>query len=267
MPIHDTFDGRNGGHRAFDEGEGRGHRGGHFRQLPEHFGDGEPRDGLRTLPERRDGGGFRTLPERDFPPRAPGGPGFPRGGMPPRGAMPPFGGMPPREPSPDLLKARIAQADLGELLALAGRMAQRRPNGDPSQGQNLILSILAGRQALNQRALQLMLGVQPGSLSEILTKLERKGLITREKAEDRRGNVLRITEAGRQAIPEAEPAEADDRFAALTDEQQAQLAELLRTLLGDWVEHMDAREPHGRFPGGHHPGGRFNPPSDELQKI
>lgn len=229
------------GRGGFDDREDG--RGGRFQTLPEHFGEGRdiPEGGFRTLPERPFDGEFRTMPERFDRGRAPGGPGFPRGGR------PPFGGMPPHRPPAEFLKARVGEADLAELLTLAGRMARRRPEGDPAQGQNLVLSILAGREALTQRALQLMLGVQPGSLSELLTKLERKGLITREKAEDRRGNVLRITEAGRAAIPEADRDDGDDAFAALTAEQQAQLGELLRALLYDWISRAEP-EPRGHRP-------------------
>ena len=262
MRFH-QFEGRFGGYRTFDKqagGPGGGPHGGPFRTLPERF-DGEPGDGFRTLPERFDvepGDGFRTLPER-----------FDGGNMPrgfgPHGGRPGFHGRPPMEPpSRDFMKARIEEADLDELLMLAGRMA-RRPEGGPAQGQNLILSILAGRDSLSQRALQQMLGIQPGSLSEILTKLERKGYLCREKAEDRRGNLLRITDAGRQALPDAEKPEADDRFAALTDQQQDQLAALLRALLNDWVERF-APPPRGpgRFgaPRGGHPA-----PPDQTIKV
>ena len=234
-----------------------------------HFGD-EPFGGRgpvaprEDMPHGRGGGRFRTLPEqigggdgqdmpRDFGPRMPGGPGFPRGGM------------PPHAPSPDFLKQRIEESDLDELLALAGRMARHRPEAVFAQGQNLILSILAGRDVLSQRALQLMLGIQPGSLSEILTKLERKGFITREKAEDRRGNLLRITDAGRRAIPDAETPAQDDRFSALTEAQQDQLAGLLRALLNDWVVRF-GQPPRG--PENHNPrGGRFVPLKGEPTKV
>ena len=295
-----SFDRRTGGYRTFDGGEdmrgggfgrdpermeGRGERhggprGGRFETLPERMDDhGGPRGGrFETLPERMDdrggprGGRFETLPERfggdgrGRGPHRPGGPGFGRGGM------------PPRRPSPEFMKARIEEADLGELLAMAGRMSRQRPQGDPAQGQGLVLSILAGRDALSQRALQLMLGVQPGSLSELLTKLERKGLVTREKAEDRRGNLLRITDEGRAAIPAAGDDEAaDDRFSALTGDQQAQLCELLRLLLNDWAARFDqppCDAPDGHCPDGHRPDGgvpavgdHFPPDPNAPQRI
>ena len=176
-------------------------------------------------------------------PGGPGGPGRP--GMPPHGGMPPHPGMPPRRPNPDFLKRRIGEADLAELLDMAGRMSHRLPRGGAARGQALILAILAGREALSQRELQQMLGIQPGSLSELLGKLEAKGLLTREKGEDRRGNLLRITEAGRAALPAADEVPADDAFAPLTADQQGQLGDLLRTLLTAWADQLDPM-PEGR---------------------
>ena len=217
------------------------------------FGPRCPRPGgaFETLPQRPgQGGRFETLP-RDGAPGEPwrtlphfGGNDVPRGGrrapgMPGRPGHPPFGG--PNRPNPDFLKERVEEADLSQLLELAGRLVQQRPEGIAARGQALILSILAGREALSQQALQQMLGVQPGSLSEILTKLERKGFIQRQKAEDRRGNLLRITEAGRQAIPEIEQGDGDGWFSALDAAQQEQLSDMLRSLLYDWIDRLPER--------------------------
>ena len=268
---YDHTEGRFGGHRTMNGREDGFHTlpggpGGGFHTLP----GGPGSAGFHTLPEGHGGGGFHTLPERFGPPGRPGmpgGPGMPgRPGMPGGPGMPDGHGRPPMPPSPEFMKERIEEADLAGLLMLAGRMV-RRPEGEPAQGQNLVLSILAGREALSQRALQQMLGVQPGSLSEILTKLERKGFLTREKAEDRRGNLLRITEAGRAALPGEDAAEtgADDRFSALTGEQQEQLAALLRALLNDWADRFAALP---RCPGriGYPRGDRL-PPPDLTTKV
>ena len=182
----------------------------------------------------------------------PGGPGFPGGpGMGPGG--PGFPGMPPhglRHPSTEFLRRRLDEADLAELIDMAGRLLRRRPQGGPAQGQALVLSILLGRDALSQRELQQMLGIQPGSLSELVSKLEAKGLVIREKAEDRRGNLLRITDAGRAAATEATDTPPDDPFSPLTDEQQDALADTLRTLLTQWIAQLDEapRLPRGQKP-------------------
>lgn len=176
----------------------------------------------------------------------PGGPGF--GGPGFGGPGGPGFGMPPRRPDPEFLKRRIEEGDAMELIDMAGRMVHRLPQGGPARGQALILSILMGREAISQRELQQMLGIQPGSLSELLSKLEVKGYLTREKAEDRRGNLLRITDAGRAAIPGDGDAPEEDPLSPLTGDQQDQLAALLRTLLTSWVEHLEPPCPRGHRP-------------------
>lgn len=222
-----------------------------------------PWDAPHTMPRRGRGGcgmggghdfgpGMRGGPGgRDFGPGGHGGPGFPGGfgghGMP---GGPGGHGMPPRRPNPEFLKRRVAEGDVMDLLDMAGRMAHALPQGGPARGQALILSILAGREALSQRELQQMLGIQPGSLSELISKLEAKGQLTREKAEDRRGNLLRITEAGRAALPAPGDAPEDDPLAPLSADQQDQLADLLRTLLTAWIDRLEPPRP---FPHGDRP--------------
>jgi len=212
---------RHGFSEDFDRhgfGPGEGPRGHHGGRRPERghgrppFDDHPPRDGFG-------GQGFRDHPPRDD-----------FGGR-------DFRGRPPRPMDADALRQRIEEAGLEELILLCGRMLPRNQGG-PGHGQALVLSILAGRESMSQRALQQMLGVQPGSLSELVSKLERKGCLTRERGEDRRGNLLRITEAGRQAIPD-DPATTDDPFSALNDEQRTQLADLLKLLLNHWIDRMD----------------------------
>jgi DNA-binding MarR family transcriptional regulator len=183
------------------------------------------------------------MPHRHGMPGGPDGNGIGFGG---HGRPGNPGNMPPRRPDPAFLKRRIEDSDLMELIDMAGRMAQRRPQSGPARSQSLVLSILAGREALSQRELQQMLGIQPGSLSELLSKLEGKGYLVREKAGDRRGNLLRITEEGRKAIPSADEGPEDDPFAALTDQEQDQLVLLLRKLLSNWVDTMVASVPRER---------------------
>ena len=224
------------------------------RTTPRDF-SGENHFGPHTAPRDFNGGNNfapHTAP-RGFGPGGPGGHGGPSGhggpgkpggpGFPGGHGGPGRPGFPPRRPNPEFLKRRVAEADLAELIDMAGRMVHRRPQGGPARGQALVLSILAGREALSQRELQQMLGIQPGSLSELISKLEAKGLLTREKAEDRRGNLLRITDAGRAAIPEAEAAPEDDPFAPLSPEEQDSLAAALRTLLAAWVDELEPEPP------------------------
>ena len=125
--------------------------------------------------------------------------------------------------------------DDDSLTALLLRCAHalRHPDGrGGSQGR--VLRILSRWDGLSQRALQARLGVQPGSLSELVTKLEAKGLLTREQdGEDKRRVLLRLTEAGREAVNATpSPEERDARFAVLTQEER----DALRALLGKLLE-------------------------------
>ena len=220
---------------------------GHFDTMPHRPGMDDGHFG--TMPRRpdMDDGHFDTMPrhpgsheDRGFEGRrGPGGHGRHGGpeGRPRRGHRGPD--MPE-----DMLMERIEDASLLELLELAGRMAHRRPGGDAGRGQALVLSILAGRESMSQRALQQLLGVQPGSVSELVSKLERKGLVTRERDEDRRGNLLRLTDAGRAALPTGAESPEDDLFSALTENQKTGLREALTALLKDWMSRL---APQGRF--------------------
>ena len=234
-PMPRDFYSRDEGPRCMPRGHGGHGMSGNPDFAPEDFADYD------EMPH--------CMPHRHGMPGGPGGNGFGPGGhgrhgMPGGPGNP--GNMPPRRPDPEFLKRRIEDSDLMELIDMAGRMAQRRPQSGPARSQSLVLSILAGREALTQRELQQMLGIQPGSLSELVSKLEGKGYLIREKAEDRRGNLLRITEEGRKAIPSADELPEDAPFAALTDDEQDQLASLLRKLLSNWVDAMEAAVPRER---------------------
>lgn len=89
---------------------------------------------------------------------------------------------------------------------------------------------------MTQKELQEILHVQPGSISEILAKLEDKGLILREKDDsDKRKSIIKLTETGRNA-KDIVSVEYNDGglFDALSDEEQGTLKELLKKLLDSW---------------------------------
>lgn len=94
-----------------------------------------------------------------------------------------------------------------------------------------ILRILMRHGEVSQRALQEHLGVQPGSLSELLAKMENGGLITRERdGEDKRRVTLGLTDEGKAAAAEASAKDEESRFAALTTEEKETLRALLTKL-------------------------------------
>ncbi len=89
---------------------------------------------------------------------------------------------------------------------------------------------------MTQKELQEALGIQPGSASEILSKLEARGLVGRQRDEqDKRKVVLRITEAGRAGAQAcSDEKKGRNLYEGLSSEEQESLKELLTKLLNSW---------------------------------
>lgn len=129
--------------------------------------------------------------------------------------------------------------DDGSLLSLFARCSHTlRRAGGKHVAQERVLRILARQEdGMGQRQLQELLGIQSGSLSELVSKLEGKGLLTRVRDEaDKRNVTLLLTDAGRAAVG---PEERPDPFAVLSGEEQEMLRALLQKLL-------DGQEAAGR---------------------
>ena len=129
---------------------------------------------------------------------------------------------------------QVGEASLIALLGRCGYIADRKSG--KQRGQRRILDILACHPDMSQKALQQQLEIKPGSMSEIMTKLEAKGLICREKDErDHRRMMIRLTEAGRREAQEhREEPQDEEIFQVLTREEKLQLRELLTKLLVQW---------------------------------
>ena len=98
--------------------------------------------------------------------------------------------------------------------------------------QDGIIRILHEEGDLSQRILQKVLGVQPGSLSETLTKLEDKGLIKRIRdEEDKRKVIVSLTEDGKEYAKKSVAFDRDAIAAKLTEEEKETLRGLLKKIL------------------------------------
>lgn len=76
-------------------------------------------------------------------------------------------------------------------------------NRGSNQTQGKVLKILYKKGRLSQKEVQEILDVKPGSISEIITKLEKRELVTRvQDLQDRRRVLLELTEKGRQDVEE-----------------------------------------------------------------
>lgn len=138
------------------------------------------------------------------------------------------------------------QLSLSDLLGRCGYIADKKSG--KQRGQAKILRILSHHTQMTQRELQEILNVEPGSMSEIVSKLEEKGYITRSKDEtDRRRMVVYLTEAGRAAAGDAGgKAGSEDYFSVLTDSEKEQLHEILLKLLKQWKQERKTWDRGGR---------------------
>ena len=106
-------------------------------------------------------------------------------------------------------------------------------------GRRRIFFMLSKWGELRQRELQDMLGIQSGSLSEVVIKMEADGLIEKVRSQaDGRQMVLRLTEAGQrqaQAVREEYLQRAEEMLSCFPPEQQVELLAMLDTLTDHWT--------------------------------
>lgn len=115
--------------------------------------------------------------------------------------------------------------------------------------QKRILIILNEVGNITQRELTERLGIQPGSASEVLAKLENVGLITRTPSEsDRRTTDISLTESGKELAAEAAEQRSkrhNEMFSCLSAEERTELLTLLEKITMDWESrYRDAEERH-----------------------
>lgn len=112
--------------------------------------------------------------------------------------------------------------------------------------QQRILILLLENEGMTQKELTTRLGVQPGSASEVIGKLEKSGLIIRTESEtDHRTMNLLLTEDGQMAARQAlamRKARHENMFSALSEEEKQTLLQLLEKVNGDWDEKFRRKE-------------------------
>lgn len=135
-----------------------------------------------------------------------------------------------------------------------GHMMRSQYEGKASQRR--ILIILSEEKTITQRDLTERLSVQPGSASEILSKLESAGLICRTQNEtDRRTTDVTLTDEGRELAAQAlaqRQKRHTEMFSCLSGEEKQELLSLLEKVSADWRERYrgSGHGPHERH--GHH---------------
>ncbi|MGN0568373.1 MAG: MarR family winged helix-turn-helix transcriptional regulator [Acutalibacteraceae bacterium] len=130
--------------------------------------------------------------------------------------------------------------------------------------QKRILIVLNEVGTITQRTLTERLGIQPGSVSEVIAKLESAGLVSRMPSDaDRRTADISLTREGKElAVQAAEKRKHrhEEMFSCLSSDEKAQLLLLLEKVNTDWEQRYrniektrdPGRDHHGHC--GHHGG-------------
>ena len=104
--------------------------------------------------------------------------------------------------------------------------------------QKRVLIVLSETGTITQRELTARLGIQPGSASEVIAKLESAGLVERtDSEEDRRTANISLTENGLRQAEDALKQRSlrhEEMFSILSGEEKEQLLALLEKINSDW---------------------------------
>lgn len=105
---------------------------------------------------------------------------------------------------------------------------------DLSNGQGGVISALGRHGVLTQAELARFRQVTPATISIMIDRMERDGLVTRESVKNNnRANVVRLTPRGKKIykqLDEFMAGEPEVVFSDLTDEEKTQAAEIFKTI-------------------------------------
>lgn len=128
-------------------------------------------------------------------------------------------------------------AHIVDMLGAAGHYIHVN-GGGRSGRQPIICTLLKHDGQMSQRDLMRKFDLKAGSLSEILSKLEKDGLIERTRDEaDRRQLNVSLTEAGRESAEHEQARRENFRakaFTCISEEEREQLEDLLSRINTHW---------------------------------
>lgn len=115
-----------------------------------------------------------------------------------------------------------------------------RHHTEEKGSQRRVLFLLHRRGPMSQKALLDAMGVRAGSLSELLSKLEGRGCIRREKSEnDKRNYNVTLTAEGLEVLEELQQqyhASMAELMSAFPEQDKQTLNDLLEKLQDSWPE-------------------------------
>lgn len=99
---------------------------------------------------------------------------------------------------------------------ITNRAKSKYKNMNHHSGQNSCLVLLDGKEGMEQNELSTKLGIRATSLSELLTKLEKKGFVTRvPSSQNRRSFFVSITPDGHEEAENSKKLILEDGFRLL----------------------------------------------------
>ncbi len=129
---------------------------------------------------------------------------------------------------------------------LMARAYHQQDHAHHAQGH--VLSLIMEKGPMNQGELLEILDVRSSSLSEILSKLERNGYITRERDEtDKRRFIISATSKANEMTGndiEARRENAQHLFSVLSDEERTQLQTILNKIVTSLKDEAECRGRH-----------------------
>ena len=138
-------------------------------------------------------------------------------------------------------------SELDEILPHTGSLIRRAQQRHTSEWVRLVsntitsvqfaaLAVLAEKPGASQRELGDVLEIDRSTIADLVARLERNGLVAREQdTQDRRRNVLKLTQAGEHELTALRPqvdAVEPAMTGALSEAEVSELRRLLRKLLG-----------------------------------
>ena len=111
--------------------------------------------------------------------------------------------------------------------------AEHGPMADTTRGQGRILAALNLKDGISTKDLAYLLGIRVSSMNELLSKLEKAGLVKREQSEqDKRVMLVKLTEKGKEE-KQADDADAEGIFSCLSEDEQKTFGEYLDRIIDE----------------------------------
>ena len=146
--------------------------------------------------------------------------------------------MSPIKPEGLLEKAQRLPHMMRRIMHLHHKQSEQGRSEMLHPGQGRLLALILEKQPVGQKELVEALDVRPSSLSELLKKLEGKGLITRAPDEqDKRNTIVSLTPEGKACAEQSSFRVVNfeaELFDMLSDDEMLQLNALLTKVMDAW---------------------------------